>query len=133
MNSFNHYAYGAIGDWMYRVITGLDTYEDGAGYKHIKIQPHIGGGLTMAAADLQTYYGKLSSSWKLENEGLKLEVEIPVNTMADIFVPANSAGTIEESGKPISQNTDLKVGAAENGWVKVTVGSGKYLFVVKKG
>ena len=48
MNSFNHYAYGAIGDWMYRVVAGLDTYEDAPGYKHIKIKPHIGGGLTNA-------------------------------------------------------------------------------------
>jgi len=131
MNSFNHYAYGAIGDWMYRVIAGMDTYDDGPGYKHIKIEPHVGGGLTMVAADLQTYYGKLSSSWKVENGGWVLDVEIPANTTADIFVPANNASAIEESGKPVSQLADLKVGASENGWVKVTVCSGKYQFVVK--
>ncbi len=66
MNSFNHYAYGAIGDWMYRKMVGLDTYEDGAGYKHIKIKPHIGGGFTSASASLDTYYGKVSNSWKIE-------------------------------------------------------------------
>ena len=131
MNSFNHYAYGAIGDWMYRVIAGMDTYDDGPGYKHIKIEPHVGGGLTMVAADLQTYYGKLSSSWKVENGRWVLDVEIPANTTADIFVPASNASAIEESGKPVSQLADLKVGASENGWVKVTVGSGKYQFVVK--
>ena len=48
MNSFNHYAYGAIGDWMYRNITGLDTYDDGAGYKKIIIRPHPGGNLEYA-------------------------------------------------------------------------------------
>ena len=58
MNSFNHYSYGAIGDWMYRVAAGLDTYEDGPGYKHIKVMPHLGGGFTSVAADLQTYYGR---------------------------------------------------------------------------
>ena len=66
MNSFNHYSYGAIGDWMYRQMVGLDTYEDGVGYKHSKVQPHIGGGFTSAAASLDTYYGKLSCSWKLQ-------------------------------------------------------------------
>ncbi|HKP32298.1 MAG TPA: family 78 glycoside hydrolase catalytic domain, partial [Chitinophagaceae bacterium] len=52
MNSFNHYAYGAIGDWMYKDVAGIDTYDDGVGYSHIKIQPHIGGGLTHAEASL---------------------------------------------------------------------------------
>ncbi|HSC40193.1 MAG TPA: family 78 glycoside hydrolase catalytic domain, partial [Chitinophagaceae bacterium] len=94
MNSFNHYAYGAIGDWMYRVMTGLDTYEDGPGYKHIRIQPHIGGGLTKASATLQTYYGKLSSGWKLEDNNLLLDVEIPANASADVYVPAASADAI---------------------------------------
>jgi alpha-L-rhamnosidase len=66
MNSFNHYAYGAIGDWMYRKMVGLDTYEDGVGYKHIKIQPHIGGNFTNASASLITYYGTVSSGWKIQ-------------------------------------------------------------------
>jgi alpha-L-rhamnosidase len=132
MNSFNHYAYGAIGDWMYRVMAGMDTYDDGPGYKHIRIQPHVGDALTMVAADLQTYYGKLSSGWKKENGALTLQVEIPANTTADIFIPANNADAIEESGKPISQQSEIKVGADESGWVKVTVGSGKYQFVVRK-
>ena len=66
MNSYNHYAYGAIGDWMYRVMAGIDTYEDGAGYKHISVQPHIGGGFTDASATLETYYGKVSNTWKID-------------------------------------------------------------------
>src|SRR5688572_12997269 len=75
MNSFNHYAYGAIGDWMYRVITGIDTYEEGPEYKQIKIKPHLGGNLSHANADLETFYGKISSHWKKENERLHLDVE----------------------------------------------------------
>src|SRR6185295_7863043 len=66
MNSFNHYAYGAIGDWMYRVVAGIDTDEDRPGYKRIRIKPHPGGSLTFANADLMTYYGKISSHWKVE-------------------------------------------------------------------
>ena len=61
MNSFNHYAYGAIGDWMYRQMAGLDTEEDGVGYKKIKIQPQIGGGFEHAAVMCQTPYGNLGS------------------------------------------------------------------------
>ncbi|PWT72559.1 MAG: alpha-L-rhamnosidase [Bacteroidetes bacterium] len=130
MNSFNHYAYGAIGDWMYRVIAGMDTYEDQPGYKHIKIAPHTGEGLTSADGDLQTYYGKLSSHWKMENGQFNLEVEIPANTRANVFVPAGSPDKIKADGQPLNGNKDIKVIANANGYVELSLGSGKYAFVV---
>ena len=131
MNSFNHYAYGAIGDWMYRVASGVDTYLDGPGYKHIKIQPHVGGGLTNVAADLETYYGKLSSHWKLENGQTVYDIEIPANTTADIFLFAESPSKIDEDVKAPRPTGEYKVSEkAENGWVKISTGSGKYRFVV---
>ncbi len=132
MNSFNHYAYGAIGDWMYRKLVGLDTYEDGVGYKHIKIMPHIGGGFTNAAASLQTYYGTVSSGWKIENDKLLMDVEIPANTTATVYVPAANADTITESGKAVSTLTDVKVSGTQDGYVLLQVGSGKYHFAVAK-
>ena len=132
MNSFNHYAYGAIGDWMYRILVGLDTYEDGVGYKHIKIMPHIGGGFTNADASLQTYYGTVSSGWKIENDKLLMDIEIPANATATVYVPAANAGTITESGKAVSTLTDVKVSGTENGYVLLQVGSGKYHFATAK-
>jgi alpha-L-rhamnosidase len=130
MNSFNHYAYGAIGDWMYRVIAGLDTYEDGPGYKHIKIQPHPGGGLTNATATLQTYYGTASSGWSVNGNDLTLDVEIPANTTADIYLPASSEGTITESGIALSAQKDVKVATTDDQYIMVKTGSGKYHFVI---
>ncbi len=126
MNSFNHYAYGAIGDWMYRVMVGLDTYEDGAGYKHIRIQPHIGGGLTHASAALKTYYGTLSSGWKMEKDKIIMDVEIPANTNATIYMPASAANAVTESGNALQ--SDIKVVGTENGYVVLKVGSGVYHF-----
>jgi alpha-L-rhamnosidase len=131
MNSFNHYAYGAIGDWMYRVIAGLDTYEDGAGYKHIKIEPQPGGGLTKAAATLQTYYGTVSSSWVINGNEFTLDVEIPANTTADVFIPSPNINDITESGKPISSLKDFQVTGTTK-YVMLKVGSGKYHFVAGK-
>jgi alpha-L-rhamnosidase len=132
MNSFNHYAYGAIGDWMYRSVAGIDTYEDGPGYKHIKIKPHIGGGLTFVKADLQTYYGSVSSSWKTENGQLQLDIEIPANTKATIFIPADNVDRIKESGNNLSgNNNSIKVIGTKDGYVEVETGSGKYSFTVK--
>lgn len=130
MNSFNHYAYGAIGDWMYRFIAGIDTYEDGPGYQHIKIQPHPGGKLTQAAATLQTYYGVIGSSWKMEGDKMLLDVEIPTNTSADIFVPAASPDAITENGTAISGNKDLQVTGKEGNYIVIKAGSGSYHFAV---
>lgn len=87
MNSFNHYAYGAIGDWMYRVVAGIDTKQGAPGYKEIIIKPTIDSRLQSAAAEYETYYGKIRSSWKVSGGQLTLEVEIPANTKATIVVP----------------------------------------------
>ncbi len=128
MNSFNHYAYGAIGDWMYRILVGLDTYEDGPGYKHSKIKPHIGGGFTSASAGLETYYGKLSCEWSIEGGKFSMNVEIPANTVATVYIPAKKSTDISESGKSILQIKDIKIAGEEEGYVVLNLGSGKYLF-----
>jgi alpha-L-rhamnosidase len=131
MNSFNHYAYGAIGDWMYRVIAGIDTYQDGVGYKHIKIKPHIGGNFTNASASLETYYGRLSSGWEIVNDKIIMDVEIPANTFATVFVPAKSEASVFESDNAISSSKDIQVKGTEDGYVILKVGSGKYHFTIQ--
>jgi alpha-L-rhamnosidase len=129
MNSFNHYAYGAIGDWMYRMVAGLDTDMDGPGYKKITINPHIGGNLTHASASLQTYYGKVSSAWKLMNDNLELTVIIPANTKATVQIPTTSPSDIKEMDKIISANPEIKILKSTNDNVIVELGSGEYRFV----
>ncbi|WP_333888447.1 family 78 glycoside hydrolase catalytic domain [Sphingobacterium siyangense] len=86
MNSYNHYAYGAIGDWMYRTIAGINSAADAPGYKSIVIAPKPGGKLTHAAAELETVYGTIKSAWVLENNLLKLDVTVPANTRAKIVL-----------------------------------------------
>jgi alpha-L-rhamnosidase len=124
MNSFNHYAYGAIGDWMYRVVAGLDTYDDAPGYKHIKIKPHVGGGLTNASVILETYYGRVISGWKIEGDKFVSIIEVPANTTATVFLPVSNADLITENGSPLSK--DIQVVKGEDGKVVLKLGSGKY-------
>jgi alpha-L-rhamnosidase len=128
MNSFNHYSYGAIGDWMYRVVAGIDTYEDAPGYKHIKIQPHLTDSLTYVDAALKTYYGDIRSHWKRDNGKLEMDVEIPANTRATVYIPAASIDSIKESDAALSSIKDVKVVGKEGSYVVVEVGSGKYHF-----
>lgn len=87
MNSYNHYAYGAIGDWMYRNITGINGDTLVPGYKKIHITPKPGGGITHASGELNTPYGWVTSSWKIENSLFKLDVRIPANTSAIVVLP----------------------------------------------
>ncbi len=129
MNSFNHYAYGAIGDWMYRIAAGLDTEEDGVGYKHIKIKPHVGGNFKGVSAELDSPYGKIKSQWKLVDDKLNLSIEIPANTRASIFIPTTSVDTILESGKPISSNKEIKIIGKEGNYLHLEIGSGSYNFL----
>lgn len=84
MDSFNHYALGAVGEWMYRVIGGINIDPAAPGYRHILIQPQPGGGLTWARASHVTPYGTVSSSWRIESGAFHLHVEIPPNTTATI-------------------------------------------------
>jgi alpha-L-rhamnosidase len=102
MNSFNHYAYGAIGDWMYRVMAGIDTDPDYPGYKKIIIKPHPGGKITYCKASLKTQYGIISLNWHIEDNKFKMDVVVPKNTTAAVFVP-------DADGKNYTEH-DIKAG-----------------------
>ena len=132
MNSFNHYSYGAIGDWMYRQMVGIDTYTDGVGYQHSSIKPHIGGGFTHAAASLQTYYGLLSNEWTITGDSIVMETVIPSNTRSTIFIPSSDSSTITvtESGKPLSIAKTIFTDENAASYVKLELGSGHYRFTV---
>jgi len=132
MNSFNHYAYGAIGDWMYRVVTGIDTEESSPGYKSIVIKPHLDNRLTQASSEYKTGYGLIKSAWKTTEQNITLDVEVPANTKATVYVPSDSADLITEGGKLLASVKEISVKGEEPGYVKMEVGSGRYSFVVKK-
>lgn len=87
MNSFNHYAYGAIGQWMYERVAGLAPDPAHPGYKHFFVRPVVGGPLTRANAELETAYGKASSGWKKVDGKLIMGVTVPPNTTATIEFP----------------------------------------------
>ena len=107
MNSFNHYAYGAIGQWMYERIAGIKPLK--AGYKEIEIAPMPGGALTSAAATYNSPYGKVSSSWKIESGTFNLVVTVPSNTTAKIVIPANTEKRLLLNGSPFTDKLGLKL------------------------
>lgn len=94
--SFNHYAYGAVGDFMYRRILGIEATE--AGYRKFKVQPILGGNLTSAKGSVKTPYGRICVSWKMEADEFSLWVEVPVSTMCEIILP-NGRNKVVRSGR----------------------------------
>jgi alpha-L-rhamnosidase len=87
MNSFNHYAYGSIGAWLYGTVAGIEIDPEQPAYKHSILRPQPGGDLTCAAARLQTLYGELVSDWRIENGRFAWDVVIPANTTATVILP----------------------------------------------
>jgi len=128
MNSFNHYAYGAIGDWMYRVVAGIEVDREAPGYKHILIQPQPGGSLTRARASHLTQYGKVTSSWQLKDGRIELAIEIPANTRATIRLPNATTAQVTESDKALVAGDGITSVTRDGNSVVVELGSGHYDF-----
>src|SRR5919109_387763 len=128
MNSFNHYAYGAVGEWMYRVMAGLEIDPSAPGYKHTIFEPHPGGSFTEVRVRHESVYGRVGSDWKIEGGKFTLTVEVPSNTTATVRLPKAKLEQTTEGQKPLTGRTDL-LGAHQAGdAVVVEVGSGTYVF-----
>lgn len=84
MNSFNHYAYGAVDEWVFRVLCGIDTDEGGPGFRHIVIAPRPGGGLSFAKGSYRSVYGTISVEWRIDGNTVTEMITIPPNTTATI-------------------------------------------------
>jgi alpha-L-rhamnosidase len=125
MNSFNHYAYGAVGEWMYRVMAGLDIDPEAPAYRHVVIRPRPGGGFKQVSAAHDGMYGRVSSSWRIDDQRFELIVEVPPNSRATVRLPNADPGLVTEGDKPL----DPAFGATQDrGAVVVKVGSGRYRF-----
>jgi alpha-L-rhamnosidase len=98
MNSFNHYAYGSIGEWLYAVVAGIDVDPDYPGFQHVIIRPCPGGGLTFAKAEYIAITGRITCEWRLDQNIFHLSVTIPANTSARVYIPAQKQSDIHEAG-----------------------------------
>ncbi|HXK09895.1 MAG TPA: family 78 glycoside hydrolase catalytic domain [Vicinamibacteria bacterium] len=128
MNSFNHYAYGAIGEWMVRVVAGLEIDEQQPGYEHVLVQPQPGGGLSSAEARLQTPYGEAASGWALADGQATVSATVPPNAHGTIRLPAATEAGVTEGGRALASAPGVKSVAQAGDDVVVEVGSGSYRF-----
>jgi alpha-L-rhamnosidase len=128
MNSFNHYAYGAIGEWMYRVVAGLGLDPRDPGYRHVLAAPQPGGGLSSAEARLETPYGETASGWALAGGTATVTAVVPPNARGTVRLPAASLAGVTEGGVAVASAPGVTSATQDGDDVVVEVGSGSYRF-----
>ena len=138
MNSFNHYSYGAVAEWMYRYMAGIEADEQNAGFKHIILQPYpdtrttLPQGqerITSVDATVASNYGSIKSAWQLGADGsLSYKVTVPANTTARLLMPVAEGSKVYESGRPAEESEGVKYEGTTDDRAVFTLGSGSYSF-----
>jgi alpha-L-rhamnosidase len=128
MNSFNHWAFGTVGEWVWRELAGINPDEQNPGYKHFVIRPRPGAGVTWLKSRYESIRGTISCRWKLEGDRLTLDVAVPVGASATIYAPAKSADVVTEGGRPAAKAEGVKLLGMEDGAAVLEVLSGHYAF-----
>ena len=139
MNSFSHYAFGAVMEWAYRVLAGIDT--EGAGYRKIVIRPRPptpGSNpdetpIHWVKAHYDSINGTIASAWKLENGTFTLDVTIPANTTASVFLPGATTDRTSEGDAPLATATvaGIRSVATAGDALQVDLAAGTYRFTVR--
>jgi alpha-L-rhamnosidase len=140
MNSFNHYANGAVGAWMYENISGIQTDPTAPGFKHIILRPRIpanplgtgGDGLTYARGEYQSMYGKIVSHWRIDEDDLIWEVKVPPNSTASAHIPAVNKARIFEGEADIDRCSGVKFIHRTDEAAVYKLQSGTYKFTVRQ-
>lgn len=131
MNSFNHFAFGSVADWLHRYVAGLAPAEPG--YKRAIIRPRPTGEFTWARASHQTPFGQIAVAWEVKDAILAITVDVPANTSAEVVVPADLSG-VSVDGRGAGDRFDGLLGVrADHHETSLRLGSGRYLIEASLG
>jgi alpha-L-rhamnosidase len=129
MNSFNHYAYGAVAEWLYRVVAGIDVdAEQGAGYRRVVVRPRPGGSLTHASAHVDTHRGRIETWWRLDADVLTVGLVLPPNTTAAVSLPSTSVDAVTENEVSLVDVHGVDDVELRHGRVEFAARAGAYTF-----
>ena len=128
MNSFNHWAFGAVGEWIWRELAGINPDEQSPGYRHFVIRPRPGAGVAWLDSRYDSIRGTIACKWKLDCDRFSLEVTVPAGTTATIYVPAKSADVVTEGGRAVAAAEGVKFLRMEDSAAVLEVLSGRYVF-----
>ena len=127
-SSQNHFMLGQINEWLFHDLAGIQFDPESPGFQRIVIRPALVGDLRWVEAHYETPYGRIASRWRREGGQLTMEVTIPANTSATVFVPAKEASGVTESGRRAGKSEGVKFLRMESGAAVYAVGSGQYYF-----
>lgn len=130
MNSYNHYCYGAISEWLFRYFAGIDQMPGTAGYKQLRIQPRLCEAVPHGKCSYDSINGSIGVDWSREASGMQYTIVVPPNTTAEIHLPASSADAISEGGKAAKNAEGLKFMRQEGGDSIFNASSGRYQFSI---
>jgi hypothetical protein len=119
---------GPVGAWFYQTILGIRPDPAGPGFKRIILKPEIVGGVTWAKGHHDSPYGRVESSWKVEGSRFSMDVAIPANSVATVFVPARDERSVMEGGKPAAESLGIRFMRFEKDAAVFAVESGSYRF-----
>jgi alpha-L-rhamnosidase len=131
MNSFNHMSFGSVGEWIWREVAGIHPDDSQPGYKHFLLRPRPAKGLTWSNARYDSIRGPITSEWKIHDGVYHLDVEIPANTTATVYVPAEGVEAVFEGDTPAVEADGVRFVHMEEGAAVFNVESGRYRFLVK--
>jgi alpha-L-rhamnosidase len=129
--SNNHLMLGHLMDWFYIGLGGISQSKTSVAYKEVVIKPEMVGDLTWVKSSYQSPYGEIRSDWEKSGTTLRMNVTIPANSTALIYIPFTSGSIIKEGGKDISTVKGIELIAEENGRKVIRIGSGVYEFEVE--
>ena len=130
MNSFNHWAFGAIGEWMYSCVLGITPDPDEPGYRRFHVRPLPGGGLTHAKGSYRSIRGEIDIAWRDADDAFELDLTVPPNTSASVTLPY--AGEVTESGRSLADCDGVSGVHVVDSRVQLRVAAGSYAFRVAK-
>lgn len=129
--SNNHFMLGHLMEWLYSGLGGLRQAESSIGYKTVLIDPQPVGDVKFATTTYNSPYGEIFCRWEQTEDSYTLKVDIPANSEAIVYLPAADVKKITEYGLPLSEVSSVSILGEENGKLKIKIGSGNYLFVVR--
>jgi alpha-L-rhamnosidase len=121
---------GGLGHWFFYSLAGIRPDPEGPGFRKIIISPDMVPELTYATGEYRSPYGLIRSAWKREAGRLTLEIDIPANTTATVYLPAGDPDQVTEGGKPVSGRSEFREVKSEGGKTVIKTGSGHYLFTI---
>ena len=131
MNSFNHYAYGAVADWLYRYVAGIDSDPQQTGFHHLSLHPQFSSALGQGGATYDSVYGPIRSMWRYANNTVQWSATVPANTTASVSVLAEATATVLLNGTMLNPESLGVTKLSRNGGeLRLELSSGTYQFTL---